>query len=112
MIDSYAFGRIVIHGTSYTSDVIVYPERVDGSWWRKNGHRLCLEDLEDVLKEEFDVLVVGTGYMGVMQVDKELVRNLRSRGLEVIIQNTRKAVETFNALKSQKRVIGAFHITC
>jgi len=30
-IDSYSFGRIVIDGQVYTSDVIIYPDRVDAS---------------------------------------------------------------------------------
>jgi len=31
-ISDYRFGRIVIDGKTYTSDVIVYPDRVDPSW--------------------------------------------------------------------------------
>jgi hypothetical protein len=45
MIESYDFGVLRIDGKEYHSDVIIYPEsspggcRVDGSWWRKQGHR-------------------------------------------------------------------------
>ena len=28
IIESYSFGRMVIDGTSYTKDVIIYPETV------------------------------------------------------------------------------------
>ena len=30
-IDNYSFGRIVINNKTYSSDVIVYPNRVDPS---------------------------------------------------------------------------------
>jgi len=48
-IDQYAFGKIVIDGKTYTSDVIIYPEKVDASWWRKEGHRLQPADLEKIV---------------------------------------------------------------
>jgi hypothetical protein len=45
MITSYDFGHIIIDGKRYTSDLIVFPDRVKVGWWRKEGHRLQLEDL-------------------------------------------------------------------
>ena len=60
MIDSYGFGEIVVDGQRYTSDVIIYPDRVDSSWWRKEGHRLSIEDLEDIVKAKPETLIVGT----------------------------------------------------
>jgi hypothetical protein len=32
-IESYHFGEIVIDGRRYSSDVIIYPDRVEGQWW-------------------------------------------------------------------------------
>ena len=61
-IDSYSFGIIMIDGKTYTSDVIVFPERVFSPWWRKEGHFLRMEDLAEVLREKPDIIVIGTGY--------------------------------------------------
>ena len=36
MIESYDFGRIVIDGRKFASDVIIFLDRVDGNWWRKD----------------------------------------------------------------------------
>lgn len=33
IVDDYSFGRIKVGGKEYTSDVIIYPDRVDSSWW-------------------------------------------------------------------------------
>ena len=44
-IDSYSFGQIVIDARAYASDVIIYSDRVDAAWWRKEGHRLHPEDI-------------------------------------------------------------------
>lgn len=113
MIESYDFGHITVNGKSYHSDVIIFPNRVKDDWWRKEGHRLCIEDLEDVLEAKPDVLVVGTGYSGLMKVPMEVKQYLEERGIEVVVQRTRKACETFNQLaQSEKKAVAAFHLTC
>jgi hypothetical protein len=112
MIESYAFGRMDVDGRTYTSDLIIFPDRVNDSWWRKYGHNLCLEDIEDVLKEKPEVLVIGTGFYGIMSVEKEVKSHLQSQGIELIIAKTEKAVQSFNESASKKKTAGAFHLTC
>ena len=46
-IDSYHFGQIMINGENYSSDVIIFPDRVQGEWRRKKGHELGLEDISE-----------------------------------------------------------------
>ena len=111
-IEHYSFGKITIDGETYTSDVIIYPERVDSSWWRKEGHTLNIEDLQDVVNADPAVVVIGTGFFGIMKVPKETVAYLESKGIEVHAARTGKAVEIFNALQKDKKVIAAFHLTC
>ncbi len=111
-IDSYSFGRIVINGKIYTSDVIIYPGRVDASWWRKEGHMLQLADLAEALQAKPDVLVIGTGYAGVMRVPRETVDRIAAQGIEVKVERTPMAVEVYNNLHGAKTVIAALHITC
>lgn len=103
---------MVISGNIYTTDLIIFPNRIHASWWRKTGHRLCLEDLQEIWDENFDVLVVGTGYLGLMKVEKEVMQYATSRGFELIIEKTKMAVAKYNALVHQKKTIAAFHLTC
>ena len=115
MIDSYEFGVIVIQGKKYTSDVIVFPEIVIDNWWRKEGHRLYVEDLGEIFEHQPkpEVLVVGTGYSGLVNVSPEVEKALKSNGIELVVQHTSEACQTFNKLlESNKRVAGAFHLTC
>lgn len=111
-ISSYSFGSITVRGKTYTSDVIIYPDRVDSSWWRKDGHNLAVEDLEDVLRERPSLLIVGTGASGVMRVPGETVRFLESRGIEVKAGRTAEAVELFNRAPGDRKVVAALHLTC
>ncbi len=66
-LDDYRFGCIVIDGHEERSDVIVLPGRTVTNWWRRRGHELVLEDLEEVLEELPEHLLVGTGAQGRMR---------------------------------------------
>lgn len=112
MIESYAFGRMIIEGQPYTSDLIIFPEKINHSWWRKSGHRLCLEDIEEVLKEKPEVLIVGTGFVGLMKVEEEVKQYAQLEGILLIIEKTKNAVQKFNELSSKKKTVAAFHLTC
>ena len=112
MIQSYSFGRMVIESQTYSSDLILFPDRIDDSWWRKSGHWVCLEDIEEILKEKPEVLVIGTGFYGLMKVEEEVKRLAQSRGIELVVNKTKNAVLSFNQIVSQKKTIGAFHLTC
>lgn len=113
IIEEYSFGRIRVGGKAYTSDVIVYPDRVDSSWWRMDGHCLVPEDLADLLLDPSTVLVIGTGYSGRMEVPAETIADLRGRGMQVLATPTKDAVEEFNRLQRQHaRVVAALHLTC
>ena len=112
MIDSYKFGHIVIDGKPYTSDVIIYPDRVESRWWRKEGHSLCMDDIQDILAGKPEVLVLGQGKPGLMKVPDGVRTAIRSRGIELFVSGTRDAVEKYNELSRVKKVAAALHLTC
>ncbi|MEJ2184038.1 MAG: Mth938-like domain-containing protein, partial [Nitrospirota bacterium] len=110
-ITSYSFGRISIEGRAYTSDVIIYPDRVDPSWWRKEGHLLRPEDLSKVLEAKPDILIIGTGAEEAMKVPEETLHFLHKRGVEVHVLDTQEAVARYNAIDKEGRtVIAALHL--
>lgn len=113
MIEFYDFGTIVINGKHYTNDVIVFLDKVKDNWWRGEGHKLAIEDLQEVLKVEPQVVVVGTGYWGLMKVPKEVKRHLDRQGIRLMIEKTGDATKTFNKLaESGEKVVAALHLTC
>ncbi len=112
-IEHYRFGRIVINGSTYSSDVILWPEGVDDSWWRVGGHSLCEEDLEPILSKDPDVIIIGTGARGGVNVPAELVEYMRGQCEEVHVVETEKACALYNELyEGPKRVVAALHLTC
>ena len=113
MIEAYSFGKIIVNGQTYYQDIIITPRGVRSNWWRKEGHCLHISDLEDVLLEiQPEVLVIGKGSSGMMKVPNEFQKTLKAKNIEVIAENTNKAVQIYNELATKKRVVGAFHLTC
>ena len=76
MIDSYKYGQIVVSGNTYTSDIIIYHDRVDPHWSRHEEHRLIPADITDALNAQPDILIIGTGYAGVLIVPKEIATHI------------------------------------
>jgi hypothetical protein len=111
-IDKYSFGKIVIGNKTYTSDIIIYPDRIDPSWWRKEGHLLQVNDLSDVLKENPDLIIIGTGYSGVMRISEDVKKFLKSKEIDVIIEKTPEAVDAYNKIFETKKTIACLHLTC
>jgi|Deesub1362B_J571_1020462.scaffolds.fasta_scaffold00683_10 hypothetical protein len=113
-IQSYSFGRICIDGVEYSNDVIVSQDYViNPKWWRKEGHNVHPEDIEDIIRANPEVVVFGMGSSGIMRVSKPVIEILRERNIDVIQQLTREAVQTFTKLaKEGKKVVLAAHLTC
>ncbi len=112
-IDNYSFGKLVLDGKIYESDIIIYPGKVDSSWWRREGHYLCIEDIRDVIKEKPDVVIIGTGYYGAMTVPQETIDYLKK--VQVIVKKTPEAVQLFNDIslkETNKKIVAMFHLTC
>jgi len=103
---------MVIDEKVYTSDLIIYPDRIEASWWRRSGHRLCLADTEHIFLDEPEAVVIGTGFMGVMKIEEEVKQHMQKKGISLSIEKTQKAAQIFNTLSTQKKTVGAFHLTC
>jgi len=112
-IDSYSFGVMKVDGAEYRADLIVFPDRIRSNWWRRQGHSLAVEDLDDVLDFKPDVLVIGKGASGLMEIPASTKKVLQEEGIEVIAENTGQAWGLFNEqIKKGRKVVGAFHLTC
>jgi hypothetical protein len=110
-LEDYSFGRLSVDGSEETRDLIVLPGRVVRNWWRRDGHALVLEDLEDVLDELPARLIVGTGAHGRLQPDPQTLERLAARGIDVEVLPTGEAVERYGAL-NPAQTAAALHLTC
>ena len=113
MIDSYSFGRIVIDETTYNQDLKLIKNLVISNWWRKNGHLVEPDDINDILKSGIEILILGRGDPGLMKATDGLKHLLEQKDIKLIEKPTAEAVTIYNHLfTSNKNIAAGFHLTC
>ncbi len=112
-VDVYEFGKMTIGGREYTEDLMVLPSKIIANWQRDDEHLLQLSDIKESLdKVQPDAVVIGTGNKGGLEVDKEVKEYLDKKNIELVIENTDEAVNSFNTFDKQNiHVLGVFHLT-
>jgi len=111
-IDRYEFGLIVIDGQTFKNDLLIWPGQIKHDWWRREAHWLQLDDVAEALAADPQVLVVGRGDPGRMEVDPALAAYLRDRGIDLRVHPTREACRVINDLSGKRRLAAALHLTC
>lgn len=118
MIEEYSFGSIKILGRIYEEDVELNWKGEVLKWWRKESHLIDVEDVKRAVEANPDVIIIGTGFSGIAKVTKEAQNFITESGIKLIIDDTKKAVKSFNIILEKSReekevkVIGLFHLTC
>ena len=111
-IEDYQFGQMVVDGRPHTRDLILLPDRVMANWWRKEGHRLAVTDVQVVIDAAPEIAVIGTGAYGRMRVPQVIRRAFRAAGIDLHVARTGDAWEVYNNLRERHATAGAFHLTC
>ncbi|MBD3254916.1 MAG: hypothetical protein GF383_07470 [Candidatus Lokiarchaeota archaeon] len=121
--DNTRFGSITIDGKRYKHDVYLLK---DGTLKKRDKshsprikcHRsLSIWELEQVLKDDPKVLLIGMGQSGVLPMSEEtktwLEEKKKKDGLKIIKANTPDILEKTNALlASEEKFAGIYHTTC
>lgn len=112
-INSYDFGEIEIDGKKYDRDLIIYPDKIFSPWQREDGHYLEIVDLpKDLIEQKPELVIIGTGYSGLMEVSPEIKKYFQSQNIELKIEPSSTAWQTYNQISQSKKVIALFHLTC
>ncbi len=113
LIEDYEFGKIIVNGKIYTRDLIIMPSKIIENWWRKEGHRVQIEDLKEIMNEEISYFIIGIGYYDRVEVDNEVIEFFKKRDIKLLMENSKRAVEDYNILaKEGKKVAIGIHLTC
>jgi len=119
-IESFEWGRFVINGVVHSADGDGVGKDIcviDGEvmpWEARHGHRLDPGMVDCVLGSGVDVLVIGNGVYGRINVREKTLKKIRAAGIEdIIIEKTPDACQLFNQLfREGKRVALLAHGTC
>jgi hypothetical protein len=112
MIESYKFGQMTINKKIFHSDLIIFQDHIDDKWWRIEGHNLHIDDIQKAINEKPEIIIIGTGFYGLMKVSSEIKEYLESLGIKLIVKKTKDACDDYNNLHQNKKIIAAFHLTC
>jgi hypothetical protein len=102
------FGLLVYSAIPFPAvDLVIHANGLPAIRGSK-AHFVGLAEIEGLLKEEPDVLIIGTGYDNMVQVEEEVAALPI-----VVILPTPQAVRRYNELRSEgKRVAAIIHSTC
>lgn len=111
MIEHYEFGEIRVDGDTYTNDILILPNKKILAWWRRSGHKVINDDLAEVYKHKPEVLIIGTGRYGIVQVTDEVYEYCFTHNIRLIVKDTIAAIKIYNKDASKSKAAG-FHLTC
>ena len=109
-IQEYSFGKMNIDGKIYAEDLIIFPDKIKDNWWRKEGHLLQLNDLNEVWNN-CKKLIIGKGYDGMMEISNDVKKKCKELRIKLVFGKTKEMVKEYNNSDKEKTIAG-FHLTC
>lgn len=112
-IDTTWFGAIVIDKKTYRDALIVGDEVIRReSQGEFSSHTINRWELSKLLEQKPEAIIIGCGYEKVLEVPKEIEKEIRQRNIDFIILETPDAIAKYNELSGKKRVNALIHVTC
>jgi len=112
IIDNYSFGEIIIDGNEHGEDVCIMPDGVEAGWWREKVHSLVPADLEEAIDAKPEILIIGTGSYGEMEIPEETREYIKDKGIKLEVHGTEKASQVYNEHREEHKVVACLHLTC
>jgi len=109
-INSFRFGSLIIDRKKYENDMIIYWDGEISP--RESSHTFSKSELIDLLLKGPETIIVGTGTAGCVNIEENTEKFARLKNIEFIVKKTPEAVEEFNKLSKNKKVVAVIHVTC
>lgn len=111
------WGYLEIEGIGRVRDAKLWPGGGRAWDWNETGtdHTpgISPDDVAELLEYDPEVVVLGLGREGALQVQPEAQASLERGGVAVVKQETADAIEHYNALAAEGRMVAALiHSTC
>jgi hypothetical protein len=109
-INSFRFGSLTINNKTYENDMTVH---WDGELIpRESDHTFSKGELIDLMIKGPETIIIGTGTADCVKVEKDAEKFAKSKNIELVVKKTPEAIEEFNKLSKNKKVIAVIHVTC
>ena len=107
-IDVYNYGNFIIDGRRYTSDIKIMRKQV--IFWEAEYNNMTLDNVRDIVMSSPEVIIIGTGFSGMLKVPPVVREYIEKRNVELIIEKTQEACRLYNELSNIKEVAAIIHI--
>ncbi len=111
------FGEARVGKKTYDYDLIVDPEGKVRKRKKKlareefgTSHKIGARELEAFCDNQLELLVIGTGRHGMVQLDESAVQLLENHGTEYRLLPSSEAAEAYNSARGRKALL--LHVTC
>lgn len=119
-VEEYSRGRFVIFGQVHSDERegVGKDVRLVGSivskWKERKGHTITPAMITGIFDRDIEVLVIGTGIDGMVEVPEETQQFIHDRGISrLILLRTPAACRRYNALYREGRAVALLaHGTC
>src|SRR5512139_2916509 len=108
-IDRSEFGSVTIDGRTYDHDITI---DLSGHVRKRRkqlstelygtSHVVSEDEARDMLDEGSDLLIIGSGQHGNVQLSPEAAAYLASEKCKVLLQPTQEAIESYNRAQGHK----------
>lgn len=111
------WGKIEVENLGVGKDLKLWPGG-GRSWdWREygTGHSRGIQpgDCKELVENRCSVVVLSRGMFKRLKVAQETLEYLRDKNVEIVVEETKKAVRHYNNLAEEGRAVGGlFHTTC
>ena len=112
MIQEHKFGSFIIDGKTFLGDIKIMNARVR-YWSTRDKHVVFMKDIKDIIEYNPEVLIVGTGNSGYLEIDNNVRNFLVQNKIKLFMDKNTPAIDKYNQLVSEnKKVAAIFHDTC
>ena len=115
-ITDYSWGRLVVDGRASYKDAKLFPGGSRKWDWKETGtnHNPGIQpaDVKELLEHGAKVVVLSKGIHNALGVHSDTIDVLKSKGVEVHIDQTDAAIRLYNELREHEPVGGLIHTTC
>jgi len=106
IITAYAQGNFTVRGQVFTGSHIFWPEKAPLAWALSDVTELNQQSFDQVLSEDIEAIILGTGESLLFPDDKWL-EQIYSHAIGIEIMDTPAACRTYNILVSEGRQVVA-----
>ncbi|MBD3271669.1 MAG: hypothetical protein GF384_03920 [Elusimicrobia bacterium] len=100
-------------GKKYRGSIMVRTGHICSRWHSRRSHAITRNDIQPLFRKKPEVLVIGTGSTGNIDVKPSVFALCDNQRIKFIVQHTPHAVRTYNTYtRKGYETIGVFHGSC